>query len=142
MKDKGTFLVGTDFSFDNWYSYGLDSATATTLTNKIIDRLKRAYAVGTKMAFGTDIIIDIPGLNRVQTSLKVLQTWKAAEIPASYILQTMTIYAAELLGVEKSKGMIEPGFTADIIALKNNPLEDIDAVKNVLFVMKDGKIIK
>ena len=54
----------------------------------------------------------------------------------------MTIYAAELLGVEKSKGIIEPGFTADIIALKNNPLEDIDAVKNVLFVMKDGKIIK
>ena len=142
MKDKGTFLVGTDFSFDNWYSYGLDSATATTQTNKIIDRLKRAYKIGTKMAFGTDIIIDIPGLNRVQTSLKVLQTWKAAEIPASYILQTMTIYAAELLGVEKSKGMIDPGFTADIIALKNNPLEDIDAVKNVSFVMKEGKIIK
>ena len=142
MKDKGIFLVGTDFSFDNWYSYGLDSATATTLTNKIIDRLKRAYTIGTKMAFGTDIIIDIPGLNRVQTSLKVLQTWKAAEIPASYILQTMTIYAAELLGVEKSKGMIAPTFTADIIALKKNPLEDIDAVENVFFVMKDGKIIK
>ncbi len=142
MKDNGIFLVGTDFSFDNWYAYGMDSATATAWTNKIIDRLKRAYRIGTKMAFGTDIIIDIPGLNRVQTSLKVLQTWKAAEIPAPYILQTMTIYAAELLGVEKSKGIIAPTFTADIIALKNNPLEDIDAVKDVRFVMKEGKIIK
>jgi imidazolonepropionase-like amidohydrolase len=142
MKDKGTFLVGTDFSFDNWYSYGLDSPTATVLGNKIIDRLKRAYKIGTKMAFGTDIIIDIPGLNRVQTSLKVLQTWKAAEIPAAYILQTMTIYAAELLGVEKTKGLIAPSFTADIIALKNNPLEDIDTVKDVQFVMKDGRVIR
>lgn len=142
MKDRGTFLVGTDFSFDNWYSYGMDSATAQTLTNKIIDRLKRAYKIGTKMAFGTDIIIDIPGLNRVQTNLKVLQTWKAAGIPPSYILQTMTIYAAELLGVEKSKGILEGSYTADIIALKNNPLDNIDAIKEVVFVMKDGKVIK
>ncbi len=142
MKDKGIFLVGTDFSFDNWYAYGMDSVTARMLTNKIIDRLKRAYKIGTKMAFGTDIIIDLPGLNRVQTSLKVLQTWKAAQIPPSYILQTMTIYAAELLGIEKDKGIIAPSFTADIIALKKNPLDDIDAVNQVHFVMKEGKIIK
>jgi imidazolonepropionase-like amidohydrolase len=142
MKDSGTFLVGTDFSFDNWYAYGLDSATATALTDKITDRLKRAYKIGTKMAFGTDIIIDLPGLNRVQSGLKVLQTWKAAGIPASYILQTMTIYAAELLGIEKSKGIVAPNFIADIIALKNNPLDDIDAIKDVQFVMKEGKVIK
>ena len=142
MKEKGTFLVGTDVGYDSNISWGLDSISARTEEKRTIDRLKRAYKVGTKMAYGTDLVIDGPGLNRIQTSLKVLETWKAAEIPSSYVLQTMTIYAAELLGVEKSRGVLEPSYWADIIALKNNPLEDIDAVKNVHFVMKEGKVIK
>jgi len=142
MKEKGTFLVGTDLTFDNLYAYGMDSSGARSYSQGIIDRLKRAYKIGTKMAFGSDIIIDLPGMNRVQTNLTVLQSWKAAQIPASYILQTMTIYSAELLGIEKSRGVLEKSYRADIIALKNNPLEDIDAVKNVHFVMKDGKVIR
>ena len=142
MKDKGIFLVGTDFSYDNWYAYGIDSARAKALNNRLVDRLKRAYKIGTPMAFGTDIIVDLPELNRVQTSLKVLETWKAAEIPASYILQTMTLYAAELLGIEKERGLLKPSYYADIVALKNNPLIDIEAIKSVHFVMKEGKIIR
>lgn len=142
MKEKGTFLVGTDFSIDNLLAYAWDSSFTKYLEKTIIDRLKRAYKIGIRMAFGTDIIIDLPGLNRLQTNLRVLQTWKAAAIPPSYILQTMTIYAAELLGVEKNRGVIEQFYWADIIALKNNPLEDIDAIKNVHFVMKEGEIIK
>ena len=142
MKDKGIHLVGTDFSFDNWYAYGMDSTRAKTWENIDIDRLKRAYAIGTKMAFGTDIVIDLPGLNRVQSNLKVLNNWKAAGIPPSYILQSMTMNASELLGLEKERGFLEKSYYADIIAIKNNPLENIDAIKEVTFVMKDGKIIK
>ncbi len=142
MKDKGTFLVGTDFSFDNFYAYGMDSLSANTYTNMIVDRLKRAYKIGTKMAFGTDIIVDLPGLNHVQTSLKVLESWKAAAIPSSYVLKTMTINAAELLGIEKERGVLEKSYYADIIALKNNPLDDIEAIKTVQFVMKEGKVIR
>lgn len=142
MKDKGMFLVGTDFSYDNWYAYGFDEARAKTLENKVIDRLKRAYKIGTKMAFGTDIVINLPEMNRVQSSLKVLDSWKAAGIPPSYILQTMTINSAELLGLEKQRGVLEPSYYADIIALKNNPLQNIEAVKSIRFVMKEGKIIR
>ena len=142
MKDKGVFLVGTDFSFDNWYAYGMDSTTATTLNNNLVDRLKRAYKIGTPMAFGTDIIVNLPELNRVESSLKVLETWKAAEIPASYILQTMTIKAAELLGIDKERGVLESNFYADIIAVKSNPMKDIESIKTVHFVMKEGKVIR
>ena len=142
MKDKEIFLVGTDFSYDNWYAYGMDSETATALNNMLVDRLKRAYKIGTPMAFGTDIIVDLPELNRVESSLKVLETWKAAEIPASYILQTMTINAAELLGIDKERGILEPSYYADIIAVKNNPLEDIESINTVHFVMKEGEIIR
>ncbi|MGB2086941.1 MAG: amidohydrolase family protein, partial [Flavobacteriaceae bacterium] len=142
MKDKGVFLVGTDFSFDNWYAYGMDSTTATTLNNNLVDRLKRAYKIGTPMAFGTDIIVNLPELNRVESSLKVLETWKAAEIPASYILQTMTIKAAELLGIDKERGILESNYYADIIAVKSNPMNDIESIKTVHFVMKEGKVIR
>lgn len=142
MKDKRILLVGTDFSFDNWYGYGFDTITCKKRTDEIVDRLKRAYNIGTPMAFGTDIVIDLPELNRVQSSLKVLETWKAAGIPPSYILQTMTINAAELLGMEKERGVLEQSYYADIIALKSNPLDDIEAIKTVQFVMKEGKVIR
>ena len=142
MKDKGIFLVGTDFSFDNWYAYGMDSTNAKSLVNMDIDRLKRAYATGTKMAFGTDIVIDLPGLNRIQSNLKILENWKLAGIPPSYILQCMTTNAAELLGLENSRGVLEKSYYADIIALKSNPLDDINAIKTVQFVMKEGKVIR
>ncbi|NOY48218.1 MAG: amidohydrolase family protein [Chlorobi bacterium] len=142
MKDKGVFLVGTDFSYDNNFAYGVGEKTAREWTDQLVDRLKRAYKIGTPMAFGTDIIIDLPGLNRVQSSLKVLETWKAAEIPASYILQTMTIKAAELLGIDKERGILEPTYYADIIAVKNNPLKDIESINTVHFVMKEGEIIR
>ena len=142
MKDKGTFLVGTDFAFDNWYAYEFDSTYSKSMVDIVIDRLKRAYAIGTKMAFGTDIVVDLPDLNRVQSNLKVLENWKLAGIPPSYILQSMTINAAELLGLENSRGVLEKSYYADIIALKNNPLDNIDAIKTIQFVMKEGKVIR
>ena len=142
MKDRGTFLVGTDLAFNNFYAYGMDSSSAKQITDGIIDRLKRAYKIGVKMAFGTDVIIDLPGKNRVESNFEILKNWKAAGIPSSYILQTMTLYSAELLGIDKSRGLLEKNYWADIIALKNNPLENIDAIKTVHFVMKEGEIIK
>lgn len=74
--------------------------------------------------------------------LKILENWKKAGIPASYILQCMTTNAAELLGVESTRGVLEKAYYADIIALKNNPLENIDAIKTVHFVMKEGKVVR
>jgi imidazolonepropionase-like amidohydrolase len=107
-----------------------------------VDRLKRAYLISTKMAFGTDNFNDLPGLNRIQSNLKILEIWKLAGIPPSYILQCMTTNAAELLGLENSRGVLEKSYYADIIALKNNPLDNIDAIKTVQFVMKEGKVIR
>jgi len=54
----------------------------------------------------------------------------------------MTTNAARLLGVEKERGAIRPGMAADIIATTGNPLEHIDALKRVVFVMTDGEVIR
>jgi imidazolonepropionase-like amidohydrolase len=54
----------------------------------------------------------------------------------------MTINAARLLGVDREHGAIKPGLAADIIAMPDNPLEHIEAVRKVSFVMKNGSVFK
>jgi len=46
---------------------------------------------------------------------------------------------AELLRIADQRGRIAPGYSADIIATPRNPLEDIKALRQVNFVMKDGR---
>ena len=46
------------------------------------------------------------------------------------------------LGVEKDRGAIRPKMAADIIATAGNPLENVDALKQLVFVMKNGKVIR
>ena len=65
-----------------------------------------------------------------------------AGIPPKAILRSMTTDAARLLGVEKERGSIKPGLAADIVAVPGNPLDNIDSLKQVTFVMKNGKVIK
>lgn len=57
-------------------------------------------------------------------------------------LQAATVNAAELLGLSDQIGTIEKGKLADIIAVSGDPLQDIDAMANVVFVMKDDEVIK
>ena len=57
-------------------------------------------------------------------------------------IQTSTINASELLGWADKVGVIEPGHYADIIAVKENPVDNIKILEQVDFVMKDGQIIK
>jgi imidazolonepropionase-like amidohydrolase len=54
----------------------------------------------------------------------------------------MTIKAAELLGIDKERGILEFNYYADIIALESNPLEDIESINTVHFVMKEGTVVR
>ena len=107
-----------------------------------VDHLRLAYRSGVKLAFGTDVVFSLPGLTHGEAALAFLQSYIEAGIPAPDILKTMTTNAAELLGVEKERGALRPGLYADLIAVPGNPLDDIQALKNVSFVMKNGKVIK
>ena len=53
----------------------------------------------------------------------------------------MTTDAAELLGIRNKKGSIENGYDADIVAFSNNPLNDIENINSIKFVMKKGNVI-
>ena len=55
-------------------------------------------------------------------------------------IQSATIIGAELLGIDKITGTLSIGKEADIIAITNNPLTNIQNIQDVVFVMNNGRI--
>jgi imidazolonepropionase-like amidohydrolase len=143
MKQKGTFLVGTDFPYRHMVALGaIEPLNAREISDKILDRLARAHKIGVKMAFGSDVVVDLPGESRADMVFDYLAVWQQAGVPAPDILQAFTVNGFALLRLDKQRGPIAVGLAADMIAVPANPLQDIQILKKVNFVMKDGKIVR
>jgi imidazolonepropionase-like amidohydrolase len=99
--------------------------------------LAKAYPAGVKIAFGTDAGVSKHGKNADEFELMVKHG-----MPASAAIQAATMNAATLLGVEKEVGSLEPGKSADIIAVSADPTTDVTTLKSVKFVMKEGRVFK
>jgi imidazolonepropionase-like amidohydrolase len=54
----------------------------------------------------------------------------------------MTVNGYKVCDIYEKRGPLKVGFPADMIAVKGNPLENIDALRTVIFVMKDGLVFK
>lgn len=135
MAKKGIWRVGTETPFTEYR--GSQAAFDRTVAG-----MKSAYANGVKMAFSTDADYYVEGMTRGQVVINFLKSWKAAGIPDKEILKIMTTNGYKVADIYDKRGPIKPGFPADIIAVKGNPLEDIDALRTVVFVMKDGLVFK
>ena len=85
---------------------------------------------------GTDSPLIPHGQNAYELSAMVDKGMTALQA-----IQSATIHSAELLDV-KDRGQIKVGLLADIIAVDTNPLEDVKALEQVDFVMKQGKVFK
>jgi imidazolonepropionase-like amidohydrolase len=72
----------------------------------------------------------------------MFSAYAEAGMTPSEIIKAATINAATLLGWHDRIGSLEPGRFADIVAVSGNPLENIESLSKVVFVMKDGKIVK
>lgn len=131
-KKNGVVLVGTEY-------VAIDSPQERP---QWVDRLKRAFKIGITMAYGTDATSEHQGQTRGTEAISGIDVWVEAGIAPKTILQAMTINAARLLGVEKTRGTLRTGMFADIIAVPENPLDNINALKKVSFVMKNGAVIK
>jgi imidazolonepropionase-like amidohydrolase len=139
-KKNNVVLVGTDCTEQAAIDMGIPDAKGYHLV--WIDRLRRAYKIGVTMAYGTDVIYAKAGETRGTLSVSFIDSFVEAGIPAKDIVKMMTTNAARLLGVEKQRGAIRPGQAADIIATPENPFDNIQTLKRVSFVMKDGAIFK
>lgn len=135
MAEKGIFRAGTETPM-TWYGGDSESFEQT------VAGLRNAYENDVRITFSTDADYYVPGLHRGEVTINFLKTWKAAGIPAPDILRAMTITGFEACEVQHERGPIKKGLAADFIAVTTNPLEDIDALRDVQFVMKDGQVFK
>ena len=102
------------------------------------DTFRRALAAGVKIAYGTDAgAFEWTISPAVQ--FPVMVAYGMTPIQA---IQSATMRAAELLGIEDKVGSVEPGKLADIIAVRGNPLRDISVLQKVEFVMRGGQVFK
>lgn len=141
-KKNNVVLVGTDFTEKAWLAYEMPADLAKRFHDRSVDRLKRAYKIGVTLAFGSDLIFFAEDETRGTWTISQIDSLVEAGIPPSAILLTLTTNAAQLLGVEKNRGAIKPGLVADIVATPENPLDNIKTLKQVSFVMKNGKVFK
>ena len=145
MKAKGTYYVPT-LSTVNGYIERLakDPNAYTGAVKQQIEwrigitgqSLAKAYPGGVKIAYGTDAGVSKHGRNADEFELLV-----KFGMPPVEALKAATVNAADLLGLRQEIGTIEPGKSADIIAVTGDPLQDVTVLKKVEFVMARGEAV-
>ena len=144
MIKNGTFYVPTisagEFvadksKIDNYFPE-IVRPKAASVGPQIGSTFSKAYKRGVKIAFGTDAGVQSHGTNWKEFVYMVQYG-----MPPIETIESATIKTAELLGIESDLGSIDVGKIADLIAVQGDPLKDINSMKNISFVMKDGVVI-
>jgi imidazolonepropionase-like amidohydrolase len=139
MKQKGVFLVPTLLAGET-VGHNADrfppviAAKARASLAARSDMFRNALKIGVPIAFGTDSAVSRHGMNGQEFALMT----GLGMAPAA-ALRAATSGAAQLLGVGDRLGTLQAGKTADVVAVRGNPLDDIHAMEHPVFVMKDGK---
>jgi imidazolonepropionase-like amidohydrolase len=140
MREKRIFAVPTLTIFE-YFAAHPEKPEAATLSRQLWDikvkEFPRQVAAGVPMAVGSDVGPFPHGTQAHEFELMV----KYGMMPLA-VLQADLLNGAKLLGWEGQIGALKPGYFADVIAVPGNPLEDITALKNVVFVMKGGIVYR
>jgi imidazolonepropionase-like amidohydrolase len=145
MKQKGTYHVPTiiagrsaaEYAKIPGYYHPLVVPKALEIGSKIQENFGKAYKKGVKIAFGTDAGVFPHGTNAKEFGYMV-----EAGMPSIEALLSAMQINANILGMGDKIGSIEAGKLADIVAVDENPINNIKTMENVTFVMKDGSIYK
>jgi imidazolonepropionase-like amidohydrolase len=145
MKQHGTFLVPTLSAAERVESAaksgvlkGLRAEKALAAAASVRRAIKMAVANKVQIALGTDAGVVPHGTNAHEFVLMV--EWGGMTNMDAIVAGTLN--GAKLLGWDKHLGSVKVGKWADIVAVSGDPLADIHAMQNVVFVMKNGLIYK
>ena len=143
MKDNGTVLVPTLMAFKGVTERLGQGVYTPIVEDKIRDVAEtarvfmgKALRWGVPIAFGTDAGVFVHGRNAGEFALMVEQGMSHRDAFAA-----ATTHAARVLGLENEIGRIAPGYSADLIAVEANPLDDTSTLENVDWVMVRGRVI-
>ena len=144
MKQKGTWLVPTLLAGFTVESLATArrlpppiAAKALAIAPRMHNSFKLAVDGGVKIALGTDAGVSRHGGNAREFALMV----RYGMTPMQAIVAG-TSGGATLLGLEREIGTIAVGKRADLVAVQGNPLDSIQVLQSVSFVMKDGRVFK
>lgn len=145
FKQYGTYYVPTiiagrtaaDSARIMGYYPPLVTPKALAIDPKIQATFAKAYKAGVNIAFGTDAGVYPHGYNAKEFEYMV-----EGGMPAVEAIQSATVTNARVLGMSDQIGTIESGKYADIIAVNDNPLQNVQTLQRVVFVMKNGTIYK
>jgi imidazolonepropionase-like amidohydrolase len=143
MAKKTIYLASTDTPFTPYRGTEQGQKRAA-------DQLRSAWQNGVPITFSTDMDYwnermtrpDGSWMSRGDLTINFLLTWKAAGIPAKDTLKALTANGYKAADIYNERGPIKPGNYADLIAVTGNPLDDIDTLRKVEFVMKNGAVFK
>ncbi len=136
MARKGIFRAGTETPIS------LTGHTNQRRYDRTVEMLRNAWENKVPLTFSTDADYYVPGKTRGEVAIEFIETWKAAKIPPADILRAMTTNGYKVTELERTRGPIKPTLWADLIAVSGDPLQNIDALRNVRFVMKNGMVFK
>src|SRR5215813_8751129 len=144
MKEHGTFLVPTSYPLFWFEEHESEMHPPPWVVEKaaiIIPAAKKnvaqAFKAGVRVALGTDAGVYPHGQNGGEFWAMV-----TLGMTPMQALQAGTINAAELTGLSDKLGTITKGKLADIVAVQGDPLANVELLKHVQFVMKDGVVYK
>lgn len=145
FKETGAYLVPTLLAGKTVATLAVESdfmapavrEKAIRVGNDMAGSFERAHKAGVNIAYGTDSGISPHGTNAEEAVLMV-----AAGMSEMDVIVSATINAADLIDMSDSIGTLEPGRFADLIAVENSPLENIEELLDVDFVMRSGKVYK
>jgi imidazolonepropionase-like amidohydrolase len=135
MVERGTFWVPTlsvyipDRPQESW------NARTRAIVESHERVFGRAVEKGVRIAYGTDAGALPHGENAIDFERMV-----AYGLTPLQAIQSATLNGAALMSLQDEIGAIEVGKLADLIAVPGNPLDDIAALSDVRFVMKDGVV--
>ena len=144
LAERGVYLVADIYNGDyiaeagaaqGWPAETLAKNEATTQAQR--DGFTRAVKAGVRIAYGTDSGVYPHGWNARQLPYMV----RHGMTPMGAI-RSATVVAAELLGWQDRVGALSPGRYADAIAVPDDPLDDLELLADVPFVMQGGRVLK